>query len=260
MTLSGDSSAAEPAPTLAPAEACDETTPPPLGCGTARAVDLTVRGDDIFAPNNAIPSRADGAAEAISQDLRRSANTQWERRPAPTLQRMSDGSLRYRGSRLSAQIAPDGEVTFTHQSDTTIHAEGLGVAGQFGLTEALMRAAGTDPLRSEKTWFLRETETLRAELAEQAQGVEARRAASIVERRAQAIWSDADKPATVRRRELFELWDDCEVDAIGARARDRIVAFVRRALPVGSADAFTASELAVFNARRSSSERFAPYS
>jgi hypothetical protein len=93
------------------------------------------------------------------------------------------------------------------------------------------------------------------------------------------LWVDTSKPASERRRLLFERWDECEEgeattatlrttaeeapDAIrgqaGARARATIEAFVRRRLPAGSGDAFGEEELAALNERRKSTQRFEPY-
>jgi hypothetical protein len=73
------------------------------------------------------------------------------------------------------------------------------------------------------------------------------------------VWADTLRPAAERRQRLFALWDDCATDAIGRRARSAVVRFVRTHLPAESPDAFTTAELAAFNARRTSSEPFAPY-
>ncbi len=92
------------------------------------------------------------------------------------------------------------------------------------------------------------------------------------------IWS-SDKPPHTRRGLIFETWDDCEDSLVvplgdasgkapsldelrlraGTRARAKVIAFIRRHLPAGSPDAFTARELVAMNERRNSRERFAPY-
>ncbi|MBL4683894.1 MAG: hypothetical protein JKY37_04840 [Nannocystaceae bacterium] len=93
------------------------------------------------------------------------------------------------------------------------------------------------------------------------------------------IWR-GDEPPWTRRALIFATWDDCEeglavdlgeftdseaskIDTIrhdaGQRARTKIVAFIRRHIPKGSTDAFTAAELASFNRGRQSKARFTPY-
>lgn len=95
-----------------------------------------------------------------------------------------------------------------------------------------------------------------------------------------ALWADASKPASERRRLLFARWDECEEgdagaeplqlttavelpDALrgqaGARARAIIEAFVREHVPAGSGDAYDADELEVLNGQRNSSRSFDPY-
>jgi hypothetical protein len=94
------------------------------------------------------------------------------------------------------------------------------------------------------------------------------------------LWVDTSKPASERRRLLFELWDECEEgdgtgrklrvtdaetapDALreqaGERARATIETFIRKRLPAGSGDAFSPAELAALDARRRSKRPFDPY-
>jgi hypothetical protein len=87
-----------------------------------------------------------------------------------------------------------------------------------------------------------------------------------------AIWRDPKLPLAERKRLLFALWDECDdlapsapspFDALrgaaGHNARLKIAAFVRLVAPPGSADAYTAGELARLNAARRSVARFDPY-
>ena len=94
------------------------------------------------------------------------------------------------------------------------------------------------------------------------------------------LWADTAKAAADRRRLLFVRWDECEegersaevlrigdastaADAIrkdaGARARGMIEAFVRKELPVGSAEGYSEEELVRLNEGRASTRVFAPY-
>lgn len=85
-----------------------------------------------------------------------------------------------------------------------------------------------------------------------------------------AIWRDPKLPLAERKRRLFALWDECAEGtgttplealqrAAGRAARAKIVGYVRRVAPPGSAEAYAEAELAALNAGRRSHERFAPY-
>jgi hypothetical protein len=71
--------------------------------------------------------------------------------------------------------------------------------------------------------------------------------------------------AAQRREIIFEMWDECLDGAaegqpdLGAAARASILAFIRRAIPAGSGDAYTAAELTALNLRRVSRSLFDPY-
>jgi hypothetical protein len=84
-----------------------------------------------------------------------------------------------------------------------------------------------------------------------------------IEPKLEAIWSGAGSPE-LRRALLFEFWDDA-ADAsdpdngwAGERVRLIVEAWVRKHLPEGGSDAFTAAELERFNQGRAG-RRFAPY-
>lgn len=124
---------------------------------------------------------------------------------------------------------------------------------------------------------LTESARVLAAIAEAAEITEQRLAA--LDGELEALWADASKPASERRRLLFERWDECEeapgdvldraakgiseTDAErgrgGEELRRRIEAFVRQVAPAGSPQAFDAAELSRLNARRSSRQRFDPY-
>jgi len=77
------------------------------------------------------------------------------------------------------------------------------------------------------------------------------------------LWASTRDPAA-RRRALFELWDECgegsgPLGEAGDRARGQVIGWIAAHLPSGSADAFTAEEIASLDARRSSKQHFAPY-
>ena len=128
-------------------------------------------------------------------------------------------------------------------------------SGSFDPTAALLRAQGQDPYEGEKLCFLEGTLPLRADLRvahERAQMAGLRL-------HLEHLWFDSGRPAHERRAALFAAWDECREEEVGLLARELVASFIRQHLPAGSADAFTASELAAQNARRTSSARFAPY-
>jgi hypothetical protein len=139
------------------------------------------------------------------------------------------------------------------------------LGGGFDLTDGVMRAAGQDPYAARKIAFLDRTRDERRRLAVAARSEGLREALHRTRADLERLWR-APGPAAEKRHLLFLLWDECaesgpeEVVAASRAVRGAILAFVRRRLPAGSRDAFTAEELARENARRSSSERFAPYS
>lgn len=138
------------------------------------------------------------------------------------------------------------------------------LSGGFDLTDGVMRAAGQDPYASRKIAFLDRTRDDRRRLAVGARSAALREALHRTRADLERLWSGPGAAAD-KRHLLFLLWDECaergpdEVVATSRAVRGAILAFVRRRLPAGSRDAFTAEELARENARRSSSERFDPY-
>jgi hypothetical protein len=59
--------------------------------------------------------------------------------------------------------------------------------------------------------------------------------------------------------DVFELWDECSETDAGARARMQVIGWIAAHLAAGTPGAFTPDELAVFDARRTSTQHFAPY-
>ena len=215
-------------------------------------------------PNPTVQAR-EGELEAhLTDDLTVTANRRayLTDRPPPELRALLDGSYRYAGPLLGATIHRDGRVEFDDRPDvgTSFSPTDIGVAvvGSFDLTSLIMKAAGEDPLRAERAWFMRETRDLRERLmAERDRDAQAH-ALSALRRRLRSIRSSSI-PIRIKRRQYFQLWDQAAEDEIGDRARARILEFVRRVLPAGSPEAFSAVELWELNAARESRSRFEPY-
>jgi hypothetical protein len=123
-----------------------------------------------------------------------------------------------------------------------------------------------------KRAFLAATAGLRYRLAYAWQRARAHEQLAALADRLLAVWRDPRLPLPERKRLLFALWDECDdlapsspspFDALrgaaGHNARLKIAAFIRLVAPPGSADAFTADELARLNAARRSAARFDPY-
>jgi len=79
-----------------------------------------------------------------------------------------------------------------------------------------------------------------------------------------ALWA-ATQDLRARKQALFDLWDDCAetgdaaVVAAGEAARRLILGFIRAHLPAGSADAFTAQDIAALARAQQSKAVFQPY-
>lgn len=203
------------------------------------------------------PGEIERARETALNDFLRAdarAGHPGTRRPPPELHPRVDGSYDFQGHVFAARIAPDGEVSFEDRPN--VQVSGLG--GSFDITDAIERRLGNDPYSAERRWFLRETEALRARLAAEVWEEDAPRRLAHFRAGLARTWARR-APARERRASLFEAWDECAEDGVGAEARAATLAFVRDRLPAGSPDAFRASELVELNARRRSRARFSPY-
>ncbi len=180
------------------------------------------------------------------------------------LVRQDDGSLLYRDPLFVAHVGRDGAVSFVGRAPIAVFDDGAIL--RFDVTMAMMAANGEDVARHDKKRFLQATESLRAELCRSHQRETLDRAIAELRVRLREVWHDPRVPAEVRRRRLFELWDDCieahddpELARRGAAIRAMVITFVRETLPRGSPDAYGEAELALLDARRSSRAHFRPY-
>jgi len=137
------------------------------------------------------------------------------------------------------------------------------LTGGFDITDAFMRNKGIDPYASRKLEYLDSTRDQRVQIGNRHRQKQLAQAAVIMKTNLDRVWS---LPTPVARREaLFELWDECaetgseELVAAGREARTLVIGVIRGRLPAGSADAFTATEIAAFNRTKQSKATFAPY-
>lgn len=254
----------------------DEPATPPASCDVP-AFDPSVLDPANVARLSGIGGDGDlaDAGTVFQEEFRENANGRAyvSTRPPPDLHAERDGRYTFRNNRFHATVLPNGDVEFR---DIRVGASGPDVryeedpefGGQivvslftlrFDITEEWMRANGQDPLRTERAWFMRETEALRDRLHADAERGYNRDSMRELMQRLDAIASDTRLSLRRKHELVFETWDDCAIDAVGAGARGRIVAFVRERFAAGTVSAFTVDELVALNARRTSQEEFDPY-
>ncbi len=190
-----------------------------------------------------------GAAAATKTHTTRSARPQLVPHP--------DGSYTYRGHAFTATIRPNGDVVFSDRGAVEYDL-GSGT-GSFDLGDMVMGAAGVDPYAAEREAFMEENEELIQRLTDEARVATRARSLGRLRSDLRMRWEDRTRSVERRRRDLFRLWDESSEDDDDRAARDAVIAFIRTNLPEGSEDAYPPSEIAALNARRTSTEAFAPY-
>jgi hypothetical protein len=130
--------------------------------------------------------------------------------------------------------------------------------GPADITAYLHRKFVGDPYASRKLKLLTDTFDERAAMREAHRAEQAARSAELMRNNLERLWA-REANAIARRAALFELWDECGEDEAGQRARTVVIGWIRAKLPAGSADAFTADEVATLQARRTSTAAFVPY-
>jgi hypothetical protein len=194
------------------------------------------------------------------------------------------GKLMYRdpGGRFVATLRSDGRVDFKNKAGKMSWTDNA-----IGDPSALIRmAAGEDPYARAKAELLKATFDLRLGMAVAFQKKQLDKRLDRLEGELSKIWTDERRDLAARKELLFQRWDECdepdeaadessaEVPGFGivenseldqARhdaatgARTRIEKFIRKHAPTGSAEAFSASDLASMNKRRISKQKFDPY-
>jgi hypothetical protein len=139
------------------------------------------------------------------------------------------------------------------------------ISGSFDLTDWAMRLAGKDPYWAAKLAFMDRTREARAHLAVAHRAELLRNVVAIVRDQAKQAWAAPTQTAAQRRRNLFELWDDCaetgdaQLVEAARRARLALYGFIRANAPADGPNAYSAAELATLNRARQSRQPFAPY-
>lgn len=157
-------------------------------------------------------------------------------------------------------VLPDGSIRFR---DRGVTLNRLGA--DFDVNDFVERLHGRSAYRFEQGEIAEATRTARVNQALVYRRQTSEQALAALPELLAAVWKESRLDAAARRRTVFQLWDECaeqgpaDVVEASARARATITDFIRRQLPAGSPDAFTAAELQSLNARRSSTARFSPY-
>ena len=204
-------------------------------------------------------------SEALSASLRADTRAgHLSRRGPPELHRRRDGSYDYDGAGFRARISPDGRVEFSDREGMDYDGGGdleRVASARFrfgGLSDRMDQRRGNDPYAAERSWFMRETETLRHRLEQETRSHDMERALRSLRGRLIVLWRDDDRPAEAKREAIFRMWRDCAPDEEGARARAVIEAFVRERLPRGTPGAYPEDELERIN-RTLTGAGFRPY-
>ncbi len=175
------------------------------------------------------------------------------------------GTYEYDDIAFKADVGADGRVRFKDKPNLQAHISPLGIGGSFDLTDWAMRAAGMDPYLRRKAKMLDRTREARVAMAASWRREALRDSVAALPGYLDRIWRYTPWSARKRRRVLFELWDESkergtdDAARTGRTARATIVAFVRKRLPAGSANAYTPGEIKILNRRRKSRARFGPY-
>jgi hypothetical protein len=142
-----------------------------------------------------------------------------------------------------------------------------------GLTDLVQRKRKKQR-NAVKRKFLLRTGTLREQLRARTELQNARDQLGALRAELQRVWFDTTIPVELRKRRLFELWDDCRElppDAVfltpaeriqlkGALTTRRLIeGFVRQHAVTGTKAGYTPVELRQLNAMRTSRQRFDPY-
>jgi hypothetical protein len=160
---------------------------------------------------------------------------------------------------------PDGIAK--KRSPFSAFGEGLrvGASGHLDVTDLAMKLAGQEPYSSSKRAIAEETREQRFCMAKRFQDQQKRQELFTLSTRVRRLVARVDLSAAERRKLVFAIWDECSEESdstadYNAMARATILSIVREAFPAGSDRAYQPAELLALNERRSSHQRFAPYS
>ena len=156
-------------------------------------------------------------------------------------------------------LAPDAEKYVREQKKTN----GSIAGGTADISAYLQRKYVGDPYASRKLKLLDDTRDERVARGTAFREQQLVRSAELIARNLARL-AAARLPTADLHEVLFELWDECgegegEEGQAGQRARAQVLGWIGAHLPKGSPQAFSDEEIARFDARRGSKQRFQPY-
>ena len=151
-------------------------------------------------------------------------------------------------------LAPGSEQLARERTQVT----GPLLGGSLDITAWLHRKFIGDPYASRKLKLLDDTRDERVAMGQAYRAQQSARSGEYMRKNLERLWAEEAHPVA-RRAALFELWDECTDDAAGLRARAMVIGWIRRRVPAGSPDAYTAAELILLQERKASRAAFAPY-
>lgn len=199
-------------------------------------------------PTTAQPPRKEWAMKGTAGDPILGKLDEVKEDPYP-LVKMSDGWV-YKGPAFNAKIFLDGSVSF---DDKNIR-DFKGLSGSFDITELIMKGKKQDPYRREKEKFLTHTTDMRDRLIKKARDVKIANSLDHLRGELATVWHNTDKSPLERRAEIYAMWKeaamtDKDLSDAGAEAQKIIEQFIRKYLPQGSDNAYSAEEIDRFNSR-----------
>ncbi len=133
------------------------------------------------------------------------------------------------------------------------------LGGPMDITAWLHRKFIGDPYASRKKKLLADTFDERVEMGAAHRAQQQLRSGEIMQKNLERLWAREPNPVG-RKAALFELWDECDEDEAGIRARSIVIGWIRKHLPAGSPDAYTDAEITALQEHCTSRTKFAPYS
>jgi hypothetical protein len=225
----------------------------------ALGADLAAHPSGAETPDGGVRAaapREDSPAGAFLGPMKKPGESDPERRYP--LKPGANGTLLYEASQFSAEVAPDGTVTF---HDRRISYSARRAAFSFDLSDEFVRefAHGTSyPYL--KANFLAATFNRRTEMAAELNSRQMRAARAELPRQLDALWDDTRYRRRERRRIVFLLWQELDKSSADGRSTaTAIEAWIRKRLPRGSADAYSDQELDAYSHERRGEPAFNPY-
>lgn len=200
--------------------------------------------------------REDGPAGAFLGPLKKPGESDPERRYP--LKPGANGSLLYEAPQFSAEVAPDGTVTF---HDRRISYSARRSTFNFDLSDEFARELGHGTIYPYlKANFLAATFKRRTEMAAEVNSRQMAEAGAGLPRQLDALWDDTRYRRRERRRIVFLLWQEIDKSSAGGRSTaTTIEGWIRQRLPRGSPDAYNDQELDAYSHERRGASTFNPY-